>query len=246
MLLSVRMKEAPNVYLGSQPFDHSKRQRGKTSWMEYTGGSLGDGKIFDLFCACMQSESLVASLKNTEAKIRKELEALLDPSAAVAKAAAAKAAAAKGKAVTPLTGVKRSLGDMDLGKMRVAQINKMLRQMQEGPATSKGSSSSSGRRLARVRIRRYALRRLPRGRRGGRGRPRSLRALPVRRVRRLPSSPLEGHVLLQRRQLWSGLPEEAGVVHVRPLVKHQGQASRSPRPRPQGRAVAATPRGPQT
>ena len=143
VLLSVRMKEAPNVYLGSQPFDHSKRQRGKTSWMEYTGGSLGDGKIFDLFCACMQSESLVASLKNTEAKIRKELKALLDPSAAVAKAAAAKAPAAKGKAVTPLTGGKRSLGDMDLGKMSVAHINKMLRQMQEGPATSKGSSSSS-------------------------------------------------------------------------------------------------------
>jgi hypothetical protein len=134
--LTVRMKQAPQVYAGAQPFDQSKRQRGKTTWMEYTGGNLCDGKVFNLFCACMQSDSLVATLKNTEAKIRKELDVLLDPTASAAKAAG------KAKAGTPVTGGKRNLADMEMGKMSVAQINKMLRQMQEGPGSSKAASSS--------------------------------------------------------------------------------------------------------
>ena len=47
-----------------------------------------------------------------------------------------KAAAGKAKdAGTPLTGSKRP-ADRDPGKMGVAQINKMLRQMQEGTSTS--------------------------------------------------------------------------------------------------------------
>jgi hypothetical protein len=139
--LGIRMTAAPRVYAGDQPFDHSKRQRGKTTWMEYTGGSICDGMIFELFAACMQSDSIKVNLKNGDAKVRKELEALLDPTAAAAKApAAAKAKAASG---TPVTGIKRPAADMDLAKMSVAQINKMLRQMQEGPGSGAGSSSKA-------------------------------------------------------------------------------------------------------
>ena len=138
--LSIRMKQPPQVHSGSQPFDHGKRQRGKTTWQEYSGGTLCDGTIFELFCACRQSSSIKVALKNSDAKIRKELEALLEPTAA--KAAAGKAKGPAGG--TPLTGGKRSIGDMEIGKMSATQINKMLRQMQQGPpsSSSKGASSS--------------------------------------------------------------------------------------------------------
>ena len=136
--LSVRMKQPPQVHSGSQPFDRGKRQRGKTTWQEYSGGTLCDGKIFELFCACRQSSSIKVNLKNSDAKIRKELESLLEPTAA------GKAKAKSSTGSTPLTGGKRPIGDMEMSKMSAAHINKMLRQMQQGPpSSSKGASSAS-------------------------------------------------------------------------------------------------------
>ena len=130
--LSLELKEPPRVYSGSQPFDRAKRQKGKTTWSEYSGGTLYDGRIFDLFSAVMQSSTLTVALKNADAKIRKELAALLDP------AGAEKGAEKPG---TPLTSGKRDRSEMDLGQMSAAQINKMLRQMQVAPHPSLAHST---------------------------------------------------------------------------------------------------------
>ena len=65
--------------------------------------------------------------------------ALLDPAAA----AKTKASAGQAKgAGTPLTGGKRSVGEMEVGQMSGAQINKVLRQMQEGPAAASSPSNA--------------------------------------------------------------------------------------------------------
>lgn len=128
-----------SLHIGSQPWDKAKRQRGKASWSEYTGGTICDGLYFELFCAMHPRDegapiTLNVNISNADAKIRKELASLVDP-----------AATSKSPA-TGLAGKKRSAEDLmsaDISKMPASQINALLRKMQQSPASAGGSSSSA-------------------------------------------------------------------------------------------------------
>ena len=125
--LTMQLKKPPQMFIGSQPFDHAKRQRGKCSW----GGALGPGDVaplhrmvnpaIDLFDACCAATELRVSLTNKEEKLRRTLAPLLDPAAASAATEAKKSK-------------KRDLCDADLGRMSVSQINKLLRTVQQSPS----------------------------------------------------------------------------------------------------------------